>query len=237
MKTIGVFGDVHGRLVPLKAVLAWLDLQDVDMLVCTGDVATFGPRPNECVALLAERGVLTVAGNGDREILLEPGFGDRTFPEDSAARAREIREVQSWCAAQLTGESRRWLGSLPDRLVVGEDVLAIHAAPGDMSAIVLEGQEVSVPEGMTAVVAGHLHRPFMYRKHGWLWLNAGGAGSPCDGDPQACAALLRKSDKGWDATIHRIEFDLGAAVRDIASSGIPHAARMAETQARATWWF
>jgi Icc-related predicted phosphoesterase len=49
---IGVVSDAHGYLVGLKAALDWLAKEGTDMIVCAGDVANFGPQPNECISLL-----------------------------------------------------------------------------------------------------------------------------------------------------------------------------------------
>ena len=67
---IGVISDPHGCLVGLKAAVDWFENFGVDVIVCAGDVARFGPQPNECVSLLAERGIATVQGNSERGILL-----------------------------------------------------------------------------------------------------------------------------------------------------------------------
>jgi predicted phosphodiesterase len=43
MPRIGLISDVHGNLVALDAVLAELDREEVDGLICLGDVAA-GPQ-------------------------------------------------------------------------------------------------------------------------------------------------------------------------------------------------
>ena len=44
--------DLHGNLVALERVLADLQHQAVDQLVCLGDVATLGPQPREVLSRL-----------------------------------------------------------------------------------------------------------------------------------------------------------------------------------------
>jgi Icc-related predicted phosphoesterase len=46
---IGVVSDPHGCLVGLRTALDWLEKERVDVTVCAGDVANFGPQPNECI--------------------------------------------------------------------------------------------------------------------------------------------------------------------------------------------
>jgi predicted phosphodiesterase len=177
---IGVISDPHGCLVGLKATLDWLEGVGVDVIGCAGDVATFGPNPNGCTALLAERGVLTVQGNTDR-ILVHP--------------------------AQV----------LPHGSVRAAEIAAIHP-------------------GISVVAAGHLHVPFIARTGKGMCVNAGSAGRPCDGDSRTALVVLEQRPGGWEASIHRVPFDLEAAVREICRVGMPYATRLAETQRKACWW-
>jgi len=40
---IGIISDIHGNLEALKAVL--MELDDVERLVCLGDIVGYGPDP------------------------------------------------------------------------------------------------------------------------------------------------------------------------------------------------
>ena len=60
---IGIVSDIHSNLPALEAVLQ--DMGAVDRLLCLGDFVGYGPWPNECVDLLRDRGVISIAGNHD----------------------------------------------------------------------------------------------------------------------------------------------------------------------------
>lgn len=66
---VGVIGDPHSEHTRLAGVLDWFAGQRVDCLVCTGDIADGRGSIDRCCAMLAEAGVLTVAGNHDRWLL------------------------------------------------------------------------------------------------------------------------------------------------------------------------
>jgi hypothetical protein len=51
---IGLVSDIHANLPALEAVLR--DMGEVEQMLCLGDFVGYGPWPNECVALLRERG-------------------------------------------------------------------------------------------------------------------------------------------------------------------------------------
>ncbi len=50
MTRVLVISDVHANAVALEAVLA--DAGKVDETWCLGDVAGYGPQPNECIELI-----------------------------------------------------------------------------------------------------------------------------------------------------------------------------------------
>ena len=228
---IGVISDPHGSLVGLKAVVNWLENFGVDVIVCAGDVASFGPQPNECVSLLAERNIATVQGNSDRDILLPP-----VKVPASDERTAQIITIDNWCKVKLIAESREWLAALPSLLRPSPDVLIVHGGVDGADQIVRADGRPVFPDGVKIIAAGHLHVPFINQTDGGIWVNAGSAGQSCDGDPRAALAVLEVRSSGWDASIHRIPFDLDAAARAIRSSNIPYAERLIETQRKACWW-
>jgi predicted phosphodiesterase len=228
---IGVISDPHGCLVGLEATLDWLDRRGVDAVVCAGDVANFGPQPNACITLLAERSIPTIQGNSDRDMLLPPQAGPQT-----GELASQLAAINAWSRARLTPASRRWLAALPPRLQPAPGLLVVHGGLDDPEEIVKADANPSFPPGVSVVAAGHLHAPFVLRTRQGIWVNAGSAGRSCDGDPRAALALLELLPNGWQASIHRVPFDLEAAARAIRKAGMPYADRLIETQRAACWW-
>ena len=228
---IGVVSDPHGCLVGLKAALDWLAREGIDTVVCAGDVANFGPQPNECISLLAERNIATVQGNCDRDMLLPSAVDPQP-----GGRAAQLVAINGWGRARLTPASRRWLAALPPRLAPAPGVLIVHGGLTDPEEIVAADTEPPSPPGVSAVAAGHLHVPFVVSTRQGVWVNAGSAGRPCDGDPRAALAVLAQQPEGWTASIHRVPFDIEAAVRAIREADLPHAERLIETQRQACWW-
>ena len=228
---IGVVSDPHACLVGLKAALDWLARESVDLVVCAGDVANFGPQPNECISLLAERNVASVQGNCDRDVLLPP-----PLDQQPDGRTAQLTAINNWCRQRLTPTSRQWLAALPPQLTPAPGVLIVHGGLEDPDEIVDAVTRLSFPQGISIVAAGHLHVPFVIRTRQGVWVNAGSAGRPCDGDPRAALAVLEQQPPGWSASIHRVPFDLEAAVQAIREANLPYAERLAETQRKASWW-
>jgi predicted phosphodiesterase len=92
------------------------------------------------------------------------------------------------------------------------------------------------PQGVSVVVAGHLHVPFVVHTKQGIWANAGNTGCSCDGDPRAAVVVLEQQSKGWKASVHRVPFDLEAAAQVIRKANMPYTERLIETQRKACWW-
>ncbi|NIW96181.1 MAG: hypothetical protein GWN20_25895, partial [Phycisphaerae bacterium] len=68
---LAIISDIHGNLIALEAVLAVLAQEEIDQMVCLGDVAATGPQPHETIARLRELNCPVVMGNTD-DWLLNP---------------------------------------------------------------------------------------------------------------------------------------------------------------------
>ena len=228
---VGVLGDVHGNLIALEAGHAYLRGIGVDRIVCTGDVAAFGPDPEGCVAFLRAHGIATVAGNEDAA-MLHPITADPGMPP----RLRQIQEIKAWSQRRLSPAAMAWLAALPGRLELEGDLVCVHAAPDDDARIVAEGDPKPFPPTARLVCAGHLHRPFVAVDGERTWANAGSIGRPTDGDPRGALLVATQAAGRWRVEIVRLELALDAICDRISATGIPHAARLCETQRAASWW-
>ena len=73
MKT-AILSDIHGNLAALDAVLADVEQQRVDRIVCLGDVVGYGPDPCACLDKVMEF-AFCILGNHDSSALFDPeGF-------------------------------------------------------------------------------------------------------------------------------------------------------------------
>ncbi|SCX94691.1 Predicted phosphodiesterase [Nonlabens sp. Hel1_33_55] len=63
-----VMGDIHGNLPALEKTLS-IYRDNVDAIVCHGDVVNYGPWSNECVQLLHEEKIICLLGNHEEAYL------------------------------------------------------------------------------------------------------------------------------------------------------------------------
>jgi predicted phosphodiesterase len=155
----GVISDVHANLPALEAVLAELEGAGVDAYACAGDLVGYGPQPNECVEVVRQLGVVSVAGNHD---LIALG----ALSEDRCERV--ARESLRWTRAVLSGATRDYLAGLPRQLELSGGVLITHGSIDDPQEYVLgvdqaAAQLARLAEDLPAariLVVGHTHRAF-----------------------------------------------------------------------------
>ena len=153
---LGLICDVHANLAALEVALEALDRAGLDRIVCGGDLVGYGPQPNECVSLLAERGIDSVAGNHDLVALGQDGL-ERCGPVAAA--------ILSWTREEIDGDTRRHLAGLPRRLEVGPLVVA-HGSLDDPWRYLRNPREAAaelaaLPSQWSTLVVGHTHHPLV----------------------------------------------------------------------------
>jgi diadenosine tetraphosphatase ApaH/serine/threonine PP2A family protein phosphatase len=231
---VAVFSDIHANYHALAAVLAALDAEGCDELWCLGDVVGYGPQPNRCCALVAERASLCLAGNHDLAALGAISLAD--FNDDAAAAAR-------WTQGELDEQARAFLGGL-EPSAKRDGVELYHGSPLDpVWDYVLDEQAAYrsfLATEAPLVLVGHTHLPLALSWHdGELaggipaagtevvlegarrLLNPGSVGQPRGNDPRA-AWLLLDLARGL-GTFRRVEYPVGETQAEIRAHGLPEA--------------
>lgn len=219
---LGLLSDVHANLAALEAVLARLDEERVDGLLCAGDLVGYGPQPDACVAALAAAGVRSVAGNHDLIALGQLGL------ERTDALARTTLE---WTRTALAPASREALRALPGLRDEG-DVVVAHGALGDPQRYVRAPvEEVEQLERLRrehpaaqVLVLGHTH---VARVHGTLGegpvlVNPGSVGQARERRARARCAVL---DLGRGTVeLLALRYDVARTRRELVAAGLPKGA-------------
>ena len=233
---VAVMSDIHANLHALEAVLAEIERQRPDELWCLGDLVGYGPRPNECTTIVAERADLCLVGNHDLVALDATGVAIEEFNEDAAAAAW-------WTRTALGADARAFLQTLEPQ-ARREGVALFHASARDpVWEYVLDGEAALASIQLSRaplVLVGHSHVALAIVLAGgelsgglapagtrvelpdgdWL-LNPGSVGQPRDGDPRA-AWLMLDLDKRR-AEFRRVEYPLGRTQQEILEAGLPPA--------------
>lgn len=169
---IGLIGDVHQEDLNLALGLARLQQQQVDLVLCVGDIADGAGNLDTCCELLESHGVVTVRGNHDRWFL-----------------AQEMRDLPDAARLeQANPASREWLSSLPATQTIdtpaGRALLCHGMADSDMTRLgpddtgyALESntplQQLLKDGAYSIVISGHTHQPMQRRIDKLTFVNPG----------------------------------------------------------------
>ena len=232
---VAIVSDVHGNLTAFDAVLADIERRAPDLVLHGGDLALMGARPAEVVDRVRELGWLGVVGNTD-EVLwrAEERTRQERLAPNLAVLLRLIFGQYAAATLELLGEERvTWLQGLPACRRV-EDLVLVHAAPGDLWRAPMpdaEDEELSSVYGPLeagTAVYGHIHRPYTRMLPELTVANSGIVGMPWDGDPRACYLLV---EDGLPRLV-RVEYDVEREAALLLDSAYPDAPRLAEMRRR-----
>lgn len=188
MKKIGLISDIHANLAALEHALDLLDGQNVDQIVCAGDVVEKGPDGDAVVDLLRSRAIPCVMGNHDYFAIGNQAWLRATKPfVPSALRARLLK-----------AETLAFLRALPRTLVFTweeRQVFVAHGAPWAISDYVYPNSPPQLygrirQETQTdVVVLGHTHVPMCIEIEGTRVMNPGAVCGENDEGLASCAVL------------------------------------------------
>ena len=215
--------DIHGNPAALRAVLAELEREPVDLIVVGGD-AVPGPLPSVTIELLRSLGerAVFVRGNTDRWTVEEFDALAATGSDEG----RVERPAAAWTATMIDQAQRDFLASFQEPVVVDVDglgaTLFCHGTPRSDEEILtmLTPEErwrpmlAGVEQGV--VVCGHTHAQSDRVLGGVRVVNAGSVGMPYEGRPGAYWALL-----GPDVRHRRTDYDIRAAEAELRGGGWP----------------
>ena len=226
---IAVVSDVHSNLHALEAVLAEVDAAGIDELWCLGDIVGYGPRPNECAALLQERTAICLAGNHD--LVVTGQISLATFAGEAAAAA-------SWTKQALGDEARAFLESLAPKAAAPGAELFHGSARDPVWDYVLSDESahwtfLATSEPLILVGHSHISLRFSPGERGATadagttvelggarqLLNPGSVGQPRDGDPRA--AWLEIDNESHRATFRRTEYSVERTQSEMREAGLP----------------
>ncbi len=223
-----LISDIHANLEALLAVLAHIDTQSVDQIICLGDIIGYGPDPAACLDIVMDRSDLAILGNHDQAALFDPaGFN----PVALRAIFWTRDQLETSQGADPEAMERRWdfLGELPRRHDEG-DFLFVHGSPRDPTNEYVFPEHIYDRDRMANLFQrvqkycfqGHTHIPGVFTEGGSFlppdeidyvyplgrekaMINVGSVGQPRDEDPRSCYCVLDQQE--MTVTFHRIDYD------------------------------
>src|SRR5512135_2691495 len=141
MNRVTIFGDIHGNLPALEAVLRDVDAHGLSPLHCLGDLVGYGTFPNEVISVIRERNIPTIMGNYDQ------GVGNNSDDCGCAYTSKEAEALGkrsiAWTNQNTTEENKLFLRQLPDQipLQLGSlRVRLVHGSPRKINEYLYENR-------------------------------------------------------------------------------------------------
>lgn len=218
---IAVISDVHGNKYALESVLNDISSRNVDTIISTGDLVGYMPFPQEVIDEIRTRKILVVKGNHDKRIAEMERLSDNAFeamhPEEvhKSASAAYINRI-------LTDDHLKYLGSLPDQLIMsasGLKIMFVHGSPRSVAEYMYEDsdvlEEIKVEVDANVIVSGHTHLPYHNKRGEVHFLNAGSVGKPKHGNAKAKYLIMNVENGDVSSEFVEVKYDTGKMIKAI----------------------
>lgn len=238
---VALISDIHGNLISLEAVLADIEHNQIDQIICLGDVATLGPQPRETIARLRQIPNITfIMGNHDTYLLNLQAAQQYT---DATWFLNKIK----WCRQQLPDTDMAFIRTflphyklpLPNEM----QLFCFHGSPQSNTDILLPMTPPTTLDTMLAgykthvMAGGHTHIQMMRQHKGIMLINVGSVGMPFEQAlfihaprmlPWAEYAILQITPQGISTDLRRVDIDLAAVRAAALNSTLPEARAWAD---------
>ncbi len=226
---IAVISDIHSNLTALKEAFGYIKEDNVDKIVCLGDIVGYGPRPNECVDIIRKNCPVSLMGNHDHAVI---GLTDTYYFNQYA------REAVNWTRRALTIQNKTYLENLPFSHHENE-ILYVHSTPvhpEEWHYILSDFEANQYLEKINQKICfvGHSHIPVVFAsedgsfykekidldfKNQKYIVNVGSVGQPRDGDPNLCFVILDTDAETLEYI--RLEYNVQETYDEILENKLP----------------
>ncbi len=220
---IAAISDIHSNVFALDSVLEHISNQNIDLIVCTGDIVGYLGFPNEVIERIRSERILVVQGNHDEmianSIIFDKNIVDTMSESELTAKASKI-----FTLSQISEENKSYLESLPKSISIkfgSFQLLFVHGSPSSNTEYVYDdlAQLSSLAKQMCedVLVCGHTHQPFYQivdQKH---FINVGSVGKPKTGSCEANYAIITIQEKHISCDIQTVSYDVQSMIEFIAS--------------------
>jgi predicted phosphodiesterase len=230
MTKYALVSDIHANLEAFTAVLETIEKEGCEKIVCLGDIVGYGANPRECIKLVREYDMATIAGNHDFACI---GKTNINYFNSYA------KEATLWTRKITTDEDKEFLNSLPlvdyhDNFTVVHGTLYSPELFDYIQTTYDAYLSLQLLESQICFL-GHSHVPITFFQGDLIsytlnpsikveegvkaLVNIGSVGQPRDDNPRASFATYDTDE--MQVEIHRVEYDIETTMGKILKAGLP----------------
>lgn len=233
---IAFISDIHGHLQALQAVLADIKSNNVQSIICLGDVISLGIQPREIITLLQEIDCQFILGNHDQLLIDHSQLGMLCVISE------EMFHQTIWALKKISDQHLDFIRTFEKTLKfkdnIGREILCFHGTPRcnheGISAEISDEDVSKYINGYTEsiLVCGHTHKQMMRKSSGRLILNPGSVGRVFNDQfaqgqepslrPWAEYGILDLSGAEISFEMKKVPFDIDAIRTVIAETDFPY---------------
>lgn len=209
---IAAIADIHANIFALEAVLNDIQTEKCDQIICLGDLVGYATFPNEVIDLIRSKAILTIQGNYDESV----GENRLVCGCDYSDPHQQENAVKSlnWTKLKVTSENKDWLKALPKEVrlsVEGKELFFVHGSPRQNNEYLYKDSEalseILADYVFDVLVCGHTHKPYIKACDGRYIVNAGSAGKPKHGRPDATYVIIDVRSEGISFITREVPYD------------------------------
>ena len=232
--SFAVISDIHSNFEAQSAVLDDIRAQEVQRIVCLGDIVGYASSVRSCLRTIRELGCTVLLGNHDEASCL-PAPPEDFYDTATAGVA--------YAAARLSESDRAWITALPRKLDI-EGAIFTHASLTNSTGwpYIVSAEDARrhfIEQSSPVGFCGHTHKPMIWWQEspdghvvqkkghslmslpqtGKTLVNVGSVGQPRVGESRACYVIYRPDQKTVE--FRRVDYDIKRTKRKIIRAGLP----------------
>ena len=185
---IGLISDIHGNKKALDAVLEQFELENIDKIICMGDLVGGAPMSEEVVQKIINIGSKIVTVKGNRERYIIEGM-PKVVHDERIRTSNEQIQRNEWIKKELSDSSIEFISKLPNEVmceIEGNKIYIAHypmnkdgnfrkhikKANIDENEIMFSGIDADI------YLYGHTHKEVYNSNSNNTYINPGALGCP-----------------------------------------------------------
>ncbi len=220
---LAIISDIHGNLEALETALEIIAKNNIDEIICLGDIVGYGASPNECVELVFQHTSHVLLGNHDHAAV---------HIEAAEYFNPYARIAIEWTHDTLTVKNKKILSNLPYTLE-RYNIMFVHASPYQPERWFYINNLVNAHENFPhysqpLCFVGHSHLPAVFcddnvtkevNKEQRFIVNVGSIGQPRDHNNKLSFGIF--DTVTWTYENIREGYNISKASGKIYKAGLP----------------